>query len=153
MTTGYNPADVEAAWASIDSGVPAPPSGYAGSTGLSSGSWGGNEVEQPRKPKLLSSPAFWGYCVGFIVLSYAILGGVGLLGTSTSSQEISTVALVVFLFLQLAALAGGIITQDKNWPRAAGLLVGVLMVLIVIPTCAVAVFFGMCFASLGAMGI
>lgn len=152
VTTGYDPADVEAAWEAVDSGVPAPPSGYAGATGLSGGSWDSGSPEKSRPQRLASSPAFWGYMVGFILLSYILPGGLFWLGASNSDGLIVNIAIGMFLLLQLGALVGGVVSLSRNRPRGVGLMTGVLMTLVVLPICAFAVFFGLCLASLGTLG-
>jgi len=152
VSAGYNPSEVEAAWGSVDSGVPAPPSGYAGAAGLSGGSWDSGSPEQSRPQRLMSSPAFWGYMAGFVLLSYILPGGLFWLGTSNSDGLIMNIAIGMFLLLQLGALMGGVVSLSRNRPRGVGLLTGVLMTLVVLPVCAFAVFFGMCLASFGTMG-
>jgi len=152
VTAGYNPADVEAAWGSVDVGVPAPPSGYAGTTGLSGGNWDSGSPEQPRSQRLVSSPAFWGYMVGFILLSYILPGGLFWLGASNSDGLIVNIAIGMFILLQLGALVAGVVSLSRNRPRGVGLMTGVLMTLVVLPICAFTIFFGMCLASLGALG-
>jgi hypothetical protein len=153
LTAGYAPADVEAAWQSLESGIPVPPPGYVGTTGLSSGNWDSGYQDQPRPRRLASSPQFWGYMVGFILLSYILPGVLFWLGASGSDGLIVNIAIGMFLLLQLAALVGGAVSFSRNRPRAIGLMSGVLMVLVVIPFCAFALFFGLCLASLGGLGV
>ena len=151
VAAGYAPADVEAAWKSVEGGIPIPPSAYSGATGLSGGSWDSGHSEQPRPQRLASTPAFWGYFVGFILLSYILPGALFWLGATQSDGLIVNIAIGMFILLQLAALVGGAVSFSRNRPRAVGLMSGVLMVLVVIPVCAFAIFFGLCLASLGAL--
>jgi hypothetical protein len=153
LTAGYAPADVEAAWQSLEGPIPTPPSTYGGASGLSGGSWDSGHEEQPRPRRLAGTPAFWGYMVGFILLSYILPGVLFWLGASESDGLIVNIAIGMFLLLQLAALVGGAVSLSRNRPRAIGLMCGVLMVLVVIPFCAFALFFGLCLASLGGLGV
>lgn len=149
VAAGYRPDDIEQVWNSLDPAIPGPPSSYPGAAGPSTGRWDAGASDETRPRPFVRTRTFWAYTLGFIVLSYLLPGIILWLGASQSDGTIVNIALGMFLLLQLGAIVGGLASLRQNSPRAAGLLIGMLMTVVVIPTCAVALFFGMCLASLG----
>lgn len=150
LGAGYTAVQIAAAWRTIE-----PPGGEVipdapDAAALSRWDAPSNAPIEKRRP-VATTFLFWGILAGFIILSYALpLGLFYLAGTvdPAAGNQINTVALVLFVVLQLGALIGGAMSLNRNRPRAMGLLIGVLMVIVVLPFVSVAVLFGICVASL-----
>jgi hypothetical protein len=143
QAAGYSPADIEAGWRNVSSVVP-PPS-----------RWGDDAAHQaPVRRRFASSPVFWLTMIGFILLSYgvpALFGWLFSLNAETMPSA-GLVSSVSFVLLQLGGIVGGILLQHRNRSVGMGFLIGVLMVVVVLPTLAFCIFFGICLVGLGGFG-
>ncbi|MDQ3927519.1 MAG: hypothetical protein M3328_00070, partial [Chloroflexota bacterium] len=117
--------------------------------------WDGDYAPAEKRKPFATTGLFWSILVGFVVLSYGLPTLLLYLASSNVDVggEISTIALVLFGVLQLGAIIGGVMSLNRSRPRAMGLLIGVLLVIVVLPFVAVVVLFGICLAALGGTNI
>jgi hypothetical protein len=143
QAAGYSPAEIEAGWRNVSSVVPSP------------SRWGDDAAHQaPVQRRFANSPAFWLAMVGYIVLAYgvpALLGWLFSLNASTMYSA-GTAAMAAFALLLLGGIFGGILLNNRNRPLSMGLLIGVLMVTLVLPTLAFCIFLGVCLVGVGGFG-
>lgn len=90
--------------------------------------------------------------VGFVLVSYILPGIVFWVGASQSDGLVVNIAIGMFLLIQLAALVGGLVSLGTHRARGVGMLTSLLMTMVVVPTCAFALFFGYCLVALGSLG-
>lgn len=149
---GYDPAEVQAAWAAVESeqAIPVPP-GEVGAPGQPKSRWGDDTLAEPRRRNVASTGQFWLTLGGFIAASY--------IGTSLlvwiitqipydSSGAFGLIPLAFYGALQLGALIAGIAFFNRNPPVAYGFLFGLLTVNILLPFIGFFILFGICLYSL-----
>jgi hypothetical protein len=152
VDAGYDPADIQAAWAAIESeqatsrpldqsGIPAQPASR----------WGDDTLAEPRRRNVASTGQFWLTLGGFIAASYVVTGllwWIILQIPYDSRGGFDVLPLAFYGVLQLGALIAGIAFFNRNPPVAYGFLFGLLTVNILLPFIGFFILFGICLYSL-----
>ncbi|HEX9990309.1 MAG TPA: hypothetical protein VGE45_17755 [Chloroflexia bacterium] len=148
---GYDPAEVQAAWAAIESEQAiSRPWGASGIPAQATSRWGDDTIAEPRRRSVVSTWQFWLTLGGFIVASYGVtilLWWIILQIPYESRGPFDLVPLAFYGILQLGALIAGIAFFNRNPPVAYGFLFGLLTVNILLPFVAFFILLGICLYS------
>jgi hypothetical protein len=152
---GYDPGEIQAAWAAIESeqAIPTPP-GEEGAPGQPSSRWGDDTIAEPRRRSVVSTWQFWLTLGGFIAASYgvtALLWWIILQIPYENRGDFDVVPLAFYGVLQLGALIAGIAFFNRNPPVAYGFLFGLLIVNILLPFVIFFILLGFCLYTLSAI--
>ncbi|HYO50792.1 MAG TPA: hypothetical protein VEW94_13150 [Chloroflexia bacterium] len=152
VDAGYDPVEVQAAWAAIESeqAIPAPP-GEEGTQGQPKSRWGDDTLAERPRRKVASTGQFWLTLGGFIVASYIVTGLLWWITDPIPYDSRGAFAFIPCAFyglLQLGALIAGIAFFNRNPPVAYGFLFGLLTVNILLPFIGFFILFGICLYSL-----
>jgi hypothetical protein len=153
LEAGHSEADIDAAWAAVETDEPAPPvppaaepaasytpeqfrapaADETGSTAPPPAGAQPQAVVQPpaagprrRGFPAASSPAFWLSLIGFVLVMYIVAPLIG--AAATGIDDTGVAGGVIWLILWLGGLVAGLVLLRRNEPVALGLLIGFALV-------------------------
>ncbi len=156
LAAGYPQEEIEAAWAAVEAdaapNLPPPPAGYP-----RTGGWdAGGSYVKPRRKAIQTGASFWLTLMGFVLLS--ILAGALVLmwwlgffgGYDSPLASVGSFTCYAAPLLQVIGLIVGLVLWNRNRAVAQGLLFGVLISSVVIPSVVFLILLGTCLVLLGA---